>query len=615
MKRWIKFRIYFSVIFCLLTAFTAAFPQGLENSLITQEHLQAIYNHLLETHWVPQTGLFASFPDSLDAKISQQASIYDQGVMGLLAVCVGDTNRARQILQFLRKAWAQAPHQPDHKGRHGLANFYNAEFGGEGIEKFNHVGPNAWAGLFAARLGNITHDAEATQWALDVAYWIANAVPHKNGAVAMSSSDSPNVPWAHVYSTENNLSYYALLTELLRCPRLHKEERIAITSEWSGVENWLLNSALDRQTGKVIRGVNPRGRDTIQALDTATWFVAAIGPERLAARGIDPYRFMRVAQKSFEVNRDGLFGVDSTDQAEAALSGRPAKGGNRLLWYEGLGQYILAWSLVAEYEERLGQMGLAGQLKAKVRQLTKAFDNAALSHYPGRAAYPYATAGRFFRDGWQAPLGSRKGPASSLIATAWRCFAGLGIDPVSGRQLKNTPSIRLSIPKDSDLTKRPAPAVLYGTSEDMTVRAWKALSRGDWDQAIAQAQATIEEWQSFAHQLQSRKMSEVGHTIDYNGAEEERKNIFKYWALNDVAACYFILGKALDAKKDYPHAAQAFQQIVNHFSLAQVWDPNGWFWAPIDAVRDEYVLADSAHYGQIIPTLVADGFGAGRFPR
>ena len=41
-----------------------------------------------------------------------------------------------------------------------MANFYNAFFGTEGIEKTVHVGPNAWAGLFAARFGNVTHDEE-----------------------------------------------------------------------------------------------------------------------------------------------------------------------------------------------------------------------------------------------------------------------------------------------------------------------------------------------------------------------------------------------------------------------------------------------------------------------
>ena len=92
-------------------------------------------------------------------------------------------------------------------------------------------------------------------------------------------------------------------------------------------------------------------------------------------------------------------------------------------------------------------------------------------------------------------------------------------------------------------------------------------------------------------------MQEVGHLVEYSGKSSEGKQIFKYWALNDVAAAYFIFGQAQDHKGDYAKARGAFQQVVMHYSLAQIWDPKGWFWSPVDAITNDYVLRDCTHYG------------------
>ncbi len=195
--------------FCLCVGLSvgssAVAPLGASpmTALISPEHVTAIYQNLVQNHWVPDTGLFLSFPDSLDKKLSQQASVYEQSVVGLLLLRLGDTDRARGIFRFFKKTWDAAAQRSDRKGVRGLSNFYNANFGTDGIEKTVHVGPNAWAGLFAARLANLTHDAEARQWALDVAYWITNTVRHDEGAVAMGVKDEPGqAPWTRIFSTE-----------------------------------------------------------------------------------------------------------------------------------------------------------------------------------------------------------------------------------------------------------------------------------------------------------------------------------------------------------------------------------------------------------------------------
>jgi tetratricopeptide (TPR) repeat protein len=595
--------------------------------LITPAHAEAIYRRLVEFHWTPKTGLFRGFPDSSDLKLSQQASTYDQAAMGILALRFGDLEHARPLLQFFRTAWDTGPDREGTRhGLRGLANFYNADFGTEGIEKTIHVGPNAWAGLFAARLANQTKGRDALQLALDIEYWIANVIPHEKGGVAMGARDDVyGATWSHIFSTENNISYYAFLTELLRSPVLDKAVRVAVTAERNQVENWLVNEAYDTKRGRMRRGFNPQGADTMQVLDTTTWFLSAIGPRRLAVRGIDPERLMLNAEQAFEVTIGGRRGVDATDQDEADRTfadlrsrpdeiNRPLNNRHRVIWYEGLGQYILAWNQLAEYEGHAGKPDKASIYRRKAELLTREFDRAALSRVPALSAYPYATPGKFFRFGWGAPKESDDGPAASLIAGIWRCFAGLGMDPLSGRELVSPADrVRLSPPQQIHLAERRS-AVLYGTSEDMTREAWKALDAGDFDRAIDQAKATIQEWSSAALYLQEKKSREIGHLVDYTGDPAERKKIFEYWALNDVASAYFILGQACDRKGYYTQASRAFQQIVNHYSLAQVWDPKGWFWSPVDAITNDYVLRDQAHYRWVLPQVFAQNSKFGKQP-
>jgi len=608
----------FSICLCMAIPIQSEPLSYIAPSLITGDHAEAIYKHLLENHWVEQTGLFLSFPDSGDRKLSQQASLYEQGAVGLLAIRFGDINRAKALFQFLRDAWLSAANKPGRNGLRGLPNFFNGDFGTEGIEKTIHTGPNAWVGLFEARLANTTKDAEIMQGALDIEYWIETCIPHENGAVAMGPRDEPGgAPWTKIYSTENNLSYYAFLTELLRSPRLEKAERERITAERDRVENWLIHTTINSFSDEVRRGTNPGGIDRMQALDTVTWMISAIGPQHLAARGIDPFKLMRSVEKSFEVTVGGRWGVDPTDQTEADLvfqqRERPAADHHRMIWYEGMGQYAVALSSLADYAAHLGKIELAHQLMIKAQQLIQGMDQASLKNYPDKAAYPYATAGRFFRDGWNAPADGTDGPASSLISAAWRCFAGLGIDPLTGREINSVQHAHVAVPENIHVAQNRHP-VLYGISEDMVVHAWQALDRNDLDGAIAQAQATIQEWSPWAMQLQQKKLAEVGHLVDYSGQESEKKTIFNYWALNDVAAAYFILGKAYDEKRDFAHAARAFQQIANHYSLAQVWDPKGWFWAPVDAITNEYAYRDPVHYGSVVPQVLAEGQVTGKRP-
>jgi tetratricopeptide (TPR) repeat protein len=65
------------------------------------------------------------------------------------------------------------------------------------------------------------------------------------------------------------------------------------------------------------------------------------------------------------------------------------------------------------------------------------------------------------------------------------------------------------------------------------------------------------------------------------------KNVFKYWALNDVGTGMFILGEAHQLDEKYAEARNAYNKVNTDYHFAQCWDPQGWFWKPAEAALDK----------------------------
>ena len=61
----------------------------------------------------------------------------------------------------------------------------------------------------------------------------------------------------------------------------------------------------------------------------------------------------------------------------------------------------------------------------------------------------------------------------------------------------------------------------------------------------------------------------------------------KYWALNDVATSYFIMGNAYQGQQEWSQAKQAYKKVIEEYSYAQAWDIKGWFWKVSVAAREE----------------------------
>jgi hypothetical protein len=592
-------------------------------SLLNVAQLKSLYKSLIEGYWVPQTGLFLSFPRTGDLRLVQQAATYDQGVIGILLLKLGDLKKVGKILAFYETAWAGAAERSGpRQGVYGLSNFYNSYFSVEGVEKTMHVGPNAWIGLLASRYWRRTGDPQARDLALGIAHWMIEKVPHTDGAIAMGQIPWNGAPWDHIYSTENNLSTYAFLGDLLKAKDLAPADRRLIKEEREGIGKWLIEKAYQPQSKTVLRGFHLYGLDRAGAIDSYTWFLSSLRPDVLRAKGIPTDDLIRHAEKDFTVKLDGRPGIDAVDEmmAEATYKDavkthytdlnflRPADGNHRLIWYEGQGQFIVALQDVArdavhhafltpEGPQRAALLNQASGWLEEARIYTKAMDQAAI-HLSWGTGYPCATTGRFYLYGWPAPQPLEGHLADASAPLVWRLFAGMGYEPLTDTDLAVHAATHVKALAWRSV-RDPGTAILYGASEEMMVQAWKLYDRGEKDAAWRQAKATINLWEEDAKKLEKAKEENFGGYLPFDESIASFQRIHNFWALNDVASCYFILGKIEDEAGHVSEAKDYFSTILHELPLAQMWDKRGWFWNPVQTIQTEYVEARPNDYGSL----------------
>lgn len=114
------------------------------------------------------------------------------------------------------------------------------------------------------------------------------------------------------------------------------------------------------------------------------------------------------------------------------------------------------------------------------------------------------------------------------------------------------------------------------SSSALTMQAWKALEQKQFTQVMRWANECIRRYRSQALRQQAT-------LSDY----APRQKAFQYWALNDVATCLFIKGRALRWQGKKQEAREIFSDIAEHYRFAQCWDTRGWFWKVSTAARDQ----------------------------
>ena len=115
------------------------------------------------------------------------------------------------------------------------------------------------------------------------------------------------------------------------------------------------------------------------------------------------------------------------------------------------------------------------------------------------------------------------------------------------------------------------------SSSTITTKAWNALNAGKHDEAIGYANKCVELYQAKAEEMQKALKAPV--------PSDQKEEVHKQWALNDVGTCLFILGQALEKQNKGTEALAAYKKLVEKLSFAQTWDTKGWFWKPADAAK------------------------------
>jgi tetratricopeptide (TPR) repeat protein len=115
-------------------------------------------------------------------------------------------------------------------------------------------------------------------------------------------------------------------------------------------------------------------------------------------------------------------------------------------------------------------------------------------------------------------------------------------------------------------------------SSTLVTKAWQALSQNDIESVLAYTNKCISLYAAAAKKMQAGLK-------DY--ATGSNDDIFKYWALNDVATSYYIQGDAYRSANMKDEAKEAYNKVVNDYSFGQTWDTKGWFWKPAAAAKEK----------------------------
>jgi tetratricopeptide (TPR) repeat protein len=115
-------------------------------------------------------------------------------------------------------------------------------------------------------------------------------------------------------------------------------------------------------------------------------------------------------------------------------------------------------------------------------------------------------------------------------------------------------------------------------SSTLTTKAWAALAQNDIESVLAYTNKCISLYAAQAAKMQAGLK-------DYaSGSNDE---IFKNWALNDVATSYYIQGEVYRAANMKDEAKEAYNKLIKDYTFGQAWDIKGWFWKPAEAAKEK----------------------------
>jgi hypothetical protein len=361
----------------------------------------------IKTHQIRRTGLVLSYEGDLSLK--DWGFIYDQALASQVFLISGETERAKNILDFFNERADRSE---------GL--FYNAYDVRTGTprEYIIHSGPNIWIAITACQYVYQTQDLSFLEIAEGIAH---NMIRLQKKSADGSIKGGPGVEWV---STEHNLDAYALFMMLHNLTQAEKYAEAA-----SVTLDWLRTAGYNREEGRFMRG---KGDATI-ATDTFSWAIAALGPDILVSNGMDPDGIMEFAEAECRVEvkfyRPEGRSVDIVgfDFAKASHVGR---GG--IVSTEWTAQMVVAFQIMAEYYKREGSSEKERIYNFKAQyylaQLGKMVISSPSPTGQGQGCLPYASIDNVDTGhGWRVAHGRRTG---SVAGTAYYIFAYKGYNPL-----------------------------------------------------------------------------------------------------------------------------------------------------------------------------------------
>lgn len=471
----------FLVLLCSIECMAGDEPQlilanlssGLENLYL--EKLLVVNRQtitFLDKEMAPATGLVESFhgsspyyydpasaqyyPDK-EGILDQQGFTYDLSLVVMVYALNGQYRQAEQILRVLEHNFSV-----EKNGYIGLLNSYKISgFNGQdqygleiGIDGDRiHVGPNMWIALAALQYDKLSGTNQFLPFVIAIAKW-AYSLPHfvmpdgRRGAVCMGSGWGPD--WSTVFSTENIIDNFAVLNWLEKIYQTgtETERRIfavksfglkEIREEKESIKQWLLKAGFNREYQSFNCGYNEFGADQTKALDTVSWGIAALGPAMLVNWGIDPLKMVDFAEENFqiyqEINGEPITGFDFTDEKYKDPNRQ------RIIWWEGTGQMIVMYQVMADYCRQLGDLDRMYSFQRKATQYLAEMDKMSRIAKLPNGVLPYTSiqpkdteiVNTFFY-GWEIPRGKNGQWVTSLASTMWRIIASVGFNPLVNEQ-------------------------------------------------------------------------------------------------------------------------------------------------------------------------------------
>jgi len=115
-------------------------------------------------------------------------------------------------------------------------------------------------------------------------------------------------------------------------------------------------------------------------------------------------------------------------------------------------------------------------------------------------------------------------------------------------------------------------------NQELTSTAWKSLVEEKYDEAILKAKECIDKFVGQAEISQEELIEKnVPEPPTNPKSQKEIQEIHSRGLLNDVGACYFIVGQSYEKLGKNEKALEAYKE-AKKLVHAMVWDPQGWFW-------------------------------------